>query len=464
MAKIIGGTATSSMLVPDWNQTNPNRADYIKNKPDVANALKGSAEGNPIRLDGVSPVKHEIAVGLRSKNICPTQEYGVQTPLFIPKGTTITASSGNATADAMQVLFYDENKKRIENDSVSLFYSTTDGRSYGTKTLSQDAHYMMWAWANVNNVIDGQIEIGTTATSYTPYMDFTKDYIKGEFVTDSNWSHPSYFSYTTETFVQVTATDTSNEKITFSNGDVWRGSGNLTSSVQGNLAEVFSVGDWACIVPGDYELLLHKATKVEKTVQRYGKNIFDYVSLYSSVSGVTITNGEVRGEGWRLLGGKYTFPSCFVGKTITASALMKGVATTNSNHEMHIRVYNDNKSKETLSNYIHTNGADFEKAIITKTIEDGDYLQVSYSSGSGETIVFKDFQIEIGTTAAEYEPYKCETYTADENGNVEGIIGNGEAMTLIADSGAIISAEYNKDTNKVIESLVNAIISLGGNV
>ena len=71
MAKIIGGTATSSMLVPDWNQTNPNRADYIKNKPDVANALKGSAEGNPIRLDGVSPCKHEISVGLRSKNLLP---------------------------------------------------------------------------------------------------------------------------------------------------------------------------------------------------------------------------------------------------------------------------------------------------------------------------------------------------------------------------------------------------------
>jgi hypothetical protein len=37
-------------------------------------------------------------------------------------------------------------------------------------------------------------------------------------------------------------------------------------------------------------------------------------------------------------------------------------------------------------------------------------------------------------------------------------------MTLVADNGTTITAEYNKDTNKVIESLVNAIISLGGNV
>ena len=33
MAKIIGGTAATSMLIPDWKQTNPGRADYIKNKP-----------------------------------------------------------------------------------------------------------------------------------------------------------------------------------------------------------------------------------------------------------------------------------------------------------------------------------------------------------------------------------------------------------------------------------------------
>ena len=58
-----------------------------------------------------------------------------------------------------------------------------------------------------------------------------------------------------------------------------------------------------------------------------------------------------------------------------------------------------------------------------------------------------------------------QTYTADENGIVRGIIGNGESMTLLTDTeGVTIEAEYNKDTNKVIESLVQAIISLGGNV
>lgn len=35
MAKIVGGVASTTMPVPDWEQTNPRRADYIKNKPVV---------------------------------------------------------------------------------------------------------------------------------------------------------------------------------------------------------------------------------------------------------------------------------------------------------------------------------------------------------------------------------------------------------------------------------------------
>lgn len=35
MAKIVGGVASTTMPVPDWEQTNPRRADYIKNKPIV---------------------------------------------------------------------------------------------------------------------------------------------------------------------------------------------------------------------------------------------------------------------------------------------------------------------------------------------------------------------------------------------------------------------------------------------
>ena len=51
-------------------------------------------------------------------------------------------------------------------------------------------------------------------------------------------------------------------------------------------------------------------------------------------------------------------------------------------------------------------------------------------------------------TICEGEPI---TYTADENGNVGGIVANGESMTLIADEGISNSAEYSVDTKKYID-------------
>lgn len=35
MSKIIGNTASTPYPIPDWNQTDPTKADYIKNKPTI---------------------------------------------------------------------------------------------------------------------------------------------------------------------------------------------------------------------------------------------------------------------------------------------------------------------------------------------------------------------------------------------------------------------------------------------
>lgn len=74
-------------------------------------------------------------------------------------------------------------------------------------------------------------------------------------------------------------------------------------------------------------------------------------------------------------------------------------------------------------------------------------------------------QLEIGDTATEYEPYKeYETIitTVGDSAELTSVAPN---MTITTDNeGAIIECSYNKDTNKVIEKLTQAIISLGGNV
>ena len=77
-----------------------------------------------------------------------------------------------------------------------------------------------------------------------------------------------------------------------------------------------------------------------------------------------------------------------------------------------------------------------------------------------------NLQVEIGKAVTEYEEYKEPiSYTPNADGTVEGIVNEGECITLMTDTNGVnIEAEYSKDTTKVIENLVNAIISLGGNV
>lgn len=78
----------------------------------------------------------------------------------------------------------------------------------------------------------------------------------------------------------------------------------------------------------------------------------------------------------------------------------------------------------------------------------------------GAYVSFTDLQVEIGDTFTGFEPYvEPTTYTADENGVVNGIVGDGEVMTLFAESGATVTAEYNRDINKAFAELAAAIVA-----
>ena len=75
MAKIIGGTTTTPMRIPDWNQTNPNKADYIKNKPfeKVDTELDVNSTNplqNKVVAEAIAELEQDIAVLERSS---PTQ-------------------------------------------------------------------------------------------------------------------------------------------------------------------------------------------------------------------------------------------------------------------------------------------------------------------------------------------------------------------------------------------------------
>lgn len=97
-------------------------------------------------------------------------------------------------------------------------------------------------------------------------------------------------------------------------------------------------------------------------------------------------------------------------------------------------------------------------------------------------LVFK-VQMERGSTATGYTPYlpdvttvtvtrygavetdSPQNYTPAVDGTVSGVKSLYPTTTLTTNnSGAIISAEYNRDINKAFAELQQAVISLGGNV
>ena len=455
----------------------------------VANALKGSAEGNPIRLDGVSPLEHEIAVGLKSKNILP---YPYASRGGTVLGVTYTVSddggismSGSPTGASECLLYNGEILSKegslvfsfsgtftnampqvtiIDANNTQLFYKQTTEPIIVNMDQYPTAARLYFFIKRVNNGAESsgtvypQIERGTIATPYTPYMDFTKDYMVGGVVTDTNFSFTSGTVYYTEdTFVQVTKVDTSNNgTLTFSNGDIWIGSGQLTSSIDGNLGEAFSVGDWACISPNKSDdvgiLDLHKATKVDKTVQRSGKNLLSYpfIETTKTTNGITFTDN---GDGTITVNG-----------TATADAVFKCSYFTLDNNYHTISGCPAGGSSSTY--YFHFRGFDVDSGSgrtfkSNSTFKNNTEIVIK-SGTKANNLVFKP-QMERGSTATEFEPYvEPTTYTA-ENGNV-AVPSLAPTTVLMAGNGVVASAEYNKDTNKVIESLVNAIISLGGNV
>lgn len=81
-------------------------------------------------------------------------------------------------------------------------------------------------------------------------------------------------------------------------------------------------------------------------------------------------------------------------------------------------------------------------------------------------VKFTNIQLEPGTQQTEYEPYVPVTEaTVSDDGTVEGLTSIYPNTVLVTDSENVtLECEYNRDLNKVINNIIDAVISLGGNV
>lgn len=227
---------------------------------------------------------------------------------------------------------------------------------------------------------------------------------------------------------------------------------NLANAIKGNLnGDIVVAHD---VSPIEHQLKC-KITSEEASIDfsevnvtRTGKNLFDISKVIGSMN-----NGDgtltVKGTGVSAISPntlKDYAPSLKVGETYTLFA-----DTTSTKKYIYLK--GDSKSSWFF-------GA---KRIITEN--DLNAPVGWYADTDTSTATISNIQIELGKVVTEYEEYHSQKVTANAEGIVEGLTSFYPNIVLTTDAeGVLITCEYNKDINKVIENLVNAINSLGGNV
>lgn len=393
--------ADKRIVTVDYLNSEGLNKGYINNT--FANALKGSKSGSEILIDDVSPVTHEMGVKVRGKNILPYpfayatfESYGV-TFTDNKDGTITLNGKNNGTSISNYNLFVTSAKLSFLKPNIDYYLSCNlDNIIKSLRTVKSDGTYKYYTYGNINfspdetpdrlfiqvkttdtttydnTVVKLQIELGTTATAYTPYVP------------------------------------------------------DLT------------------------------AVKVS----RYGKNLLSAMSLHPTVTNNAVPIHFKTGQ-------KYT-----ISFTTTYTVWRLMFFGTDKNGTV-FDASSPNANKYISGMYTGTTGrlqhaSNLSGNTITFTCnEDCTITAIVFWNVANETNkTYSNFQLELGTAATEYEPYKeCEEYTPAADGTVNGVTSLYPNTTLMTDTeGVIIDCEYNRDINKAFAELQQVIISLGGNV
>lgn len=226
MAKrVIGNPTITPMAVPDWNQTDPTKADYIKNKPIVFEEGFGvpfdEAGTNLVTIDKVHPKEHDVevvtdaeSVNVLGKNFVPfpylkmSAEMNGVTFTVNEDGTIVangTATGGSAHfvttywgSNPLPVGTYTLSGAPIKGTRISVG-GDVGATVYGTNGYSGFVNFRITpeSWQNnlaffvengttVDNVVfKPMIEAGTVATEYERYKKVTYPVTDGKAIVKS---------------------------------------------------------------------------------------------------------------------------------------------------------------------------------------------------------------------------------------------------------------------------------------
>ena len=390
-----------------------------------ANTLKGTKSGSAISVNDVSVVEHSLGVSVKRKNLLqttPTRKLkaAFNECFYLPKGTyTVSMDFANANSWRFTITLYDSNKNLITDNASTtthlkgigtghtLNYSSGNGGIYQN---AQDvtSNYLIFETDNdyfigINfyfddtknaTVSNAQLELGSTATEYTPY------------VADLSTVEVSRFG---KNLFNQASTETGTISVGFSN-----------------------------TIPRNLE---HGKWYTNLTLSGY----YDYnraVAVSLNGDNVTVKTNDIN-ESARLYGLSKAF-KCKPNTTYTLSYRMNNGATKNASG---IGFYNADK--------IHTSFVYCDSGNSFTTPDNCYWILVCFHGNSEATeVTYSDIQLELGNKATEYEPYtEPQTAIANTDGTVEGFTSLSPNMTLVSDTeGVVINLEYNVDTKMYIDN------------
>lgn len=423
------------------------RAAESLNVDNLSNALKGNKVGSVVSLKDVSSLPHSVNVQLENEDGSPCIT-GTETIIEEVKVGTNDSGSHNWSDVAPDNIF----RFSIPNGGVS--------------NLKINGLFRKIAIAPI---VDGQIELGENAeVDWIDYSLFDEMlYLTAEFsIVDGvlNWK----FGMNYDGYIEDCG--------------VWEGGSDSYETVLGENQKITGIAiktvdpenSW---VSFSAEALINKDVPVKVC----GKNLFDksksIIDGIKNETAVAISSTVVM-ENDALIQNlkpnvKYTLSyevECLsVPENATCIETAVGLLLRNRGisgnvanpyyRQLKVGDVINHSVSFTLTEERYTNGK-FEMLGYCNNYTDktsGAYVKPS--------MIIRNIQIEEGATVTECEPFvEPTTYTADENGRLT-LPSVYPSMTVYTKNDGIkVNAQYNRDVNKVIISLVDAVVSLGGKV
>ena len=356
-----------------------------------------------------------IDIGNGSGEFTIDTTTNVQIAIFIQKGLTVNnllfkpmlrkATIADDTYEQYGASPSPDYPAKIENvegknkfNKSNMTEATWDNGKTNTVTLLEDgriqstANFAQWAAkcidipnlkANTNYVVSGKIVSSTAGNA----MIIVKGY------KNNTLSNIIYRQYAVGTKFELSFNSSDYEKI----GISLNGNNSTLETIYTTIFDEIQLEEGTVATPYvPYNSLAVKVT---------GKNFFDETQLLQA-NGWTVSNSIYSGliDNWFS-----TFKKGFTGLTFkenTQYVLSFKGATTGGSPRVKV-VYSDstssliNISGSTLTNYSYI-------SISGKTISS---IQADFGSGSTQTLSLTEFQIEEGTQATQYEPYKSQVVT-----------------------------------------------------